>query len=80
MMATAACGGGDTGNDDPNAKVTLSYAVWDKNQVPAMQQLATAFTAENPNITIDVQLTPWETYWTKMKAAATGAPRPTSSG
>ncbi len=76
MMATAACGGGDTGNDDPNAKVTLSYAVWDKNQVPAMQQLATAFTAENPNITIDVQLTPWETYWTKMKAAATGGAAP----
>ncbi len=41
-----------------------------------MQQLATAFTQENPNITIDVQLTPWETYWTKMKAAATGGAAP----
>jgi multiple sugar transport system substrate-binding protein len=76
LVSTTACGSGDTGSDDPNAKVTLSYAVWDKNQVPAMQQLATAFTQENPNITIDVQLTPWETYWTKMKAAATGGAAP----
>jgi multiple sugar transport system substrate-binding protein len=77
MMATAACGSGDdSGSDDTNAKVTLSYAIWDKNQVPAMQQLASAFTKENPNITIDVQLTPWETYWTKLKAAATGGAAP----
>lgn len=77
MMAIAACGSGDkSGSDDTNAKVTLSYAVWDKNQVPAMQQLASAFTKENPNITVDVQLTPWETYWTKLKAAATGGAAP----
>jgi multiple sugar transport system substrate-binding protein len=77
MMATAACGsGGNSGSDDPNAKVTLSYAIWDKNQVPAMQQLASAFTKENPNITVDVQLTPYETYWTKLKAAATGGAAP----
>jgi multiple sugar transport system substrate-binding protein len=77
MMTTAACGSGDSsGSDDTNAKVTLSYAIWDKNQVAAMQQLASAFTKENPNITVDVQLTPWETYWTKMKAAATGGAAP----
>ena len=77
IMATAACGsGGNSGSGDTNAKVTLSYAIWDKNQVPAMQQLAAAFTKENPNITVDVQLTPWETYWTKLKAAATGGAAP----
>ncbi|MEV6850268.1 sugar ABC transporter substrate-binding protein [Actinoplanes sp. NPDC051411] len=77
MMAIAACGSGDnSGSDDTNAKVTLSYAIWDKNQVPAMRQLASAFTRENPNITVDVQLTPYETYWTKLKAAATGGAAP----
>jgi multiple sugar transport system substrate-binding protein len=77
MMATAACSSGDdSGSNDTNAKVTLSYAIWDKNQVAAMQQLAASFTKENPNITVDVQLTPWETYWTKLKAAATGGAAP----
>jgi multiple sugar transport system substrate-binding protein len=77
IMNIAACGGGDhSGGDDPNAKVTLSYAVWDKNQVPAMRQLAATFTQQHPNITIDVQLTPWETYWTKLKAAASGGAAP----
>jgi multiple sugar transport system substrate-binding protein len=55
---------------------TAAYAVWDKNQVPTMQQLASAFTGQNPNIKVDVQLTPWETYWTKLKAAATGGAAP----
>jgi multiple sugar transport system substrate-binding protein len=77
IMATAACGSGDdSGSNDKNAAVTLSYAIWDKNQVAAMQQLASAFTKENPNIRVDVQLTPWETYWTKLKAAATGGAAP----
>jgi multiple sugar transport system substrate-binding protein len=76
MMTVAACGGGDDSGNDANAKVTVSYAVWDKNQVPAMQQLASSFTKDNPNITVDVQLTPWETYWTKLKAAASGGAAP----
>ncbi|MFI6078117.1 ABC transporter substrate-binding protein [Actinoplanes sp. NPDC051343] len=76
LMAAAACGNDDSGSGDPNAKVTLSYAIWDKSQIAAMQQLASAFTKENPNINVDVQLTPWETYWTKLKAAATGGAAP----
>ncbi|WP_067500408.1 sugar ABC transporter substrate-binding protein [Actinoplanes sp. TFC3] len=76
VAATAACGDDDSGRTDPNATVTLSYAVWDKNQVPAMQEIASAFTKQNRNIVVDVQLTPWETYWTKLKAAATGGTAP----
>ena len=74
-LTLAGCSGGDD-PADPNEKVTLTYAVWDNNQKPAMEQLATAFTAQHPNITIDVQLTPWEGYWTKLKAAATGGAAP----
>ena len=76
LAAATACGNDSGSNDDPNAKATLSYAVWDKNQVPAMQKLAADFTRSHPNITVKVQLSPWETYWTKMKAAATGGAAP----
>lgn len=76
LAAATACGNDSASNDDPNAKATLSYAVWDKNQVPAMEKLAADFHAKHPNITVNVQLSPWETYWTKMKAAASGGAAP----
>ena len=52
-------------------RITLSYAVWDNNQKPVMEELGKEFTRTHPNITINVQLTPWADYWTKLKAAAT---------
>ncbi|TQS45857.1 ABC transporter substrate-binding protein [Cryptosporangium phraense] len=75
LAASTACGGSKS-DDDPNAKATLSYAVWDKNQVPAMEKLAADFHQSHPNITVNVQATPWETYWTKLKAAASGGAAP----
>lgn len=56
--------------------VTLSYAVWDKNQVPIMEELASEFSKTHSKITIKVQLTPWDDYWTKLKAAVTGGSAP----
>lgn len=67
---------GDEGVDESAEPVTLSYAVWDANQEPIMNEIADAFSVENPNITIDVQLTPWADYWTKLQAAATGSAAP----
>ncbi|WP_236028182.1 ABC transporter substrate-binding protein [Paractinoplanes lichenicola] len=76
-LALSGCSGGD-GDDDGEAdgNVTLTYAVWDQNQKAAMQELAADFTRTHPTTTIDVQLTPWEGYWTKLKAAATGGAAP----
>lgn len=73
-IGVAGCGA-DSGNE-AGEKVTLSYAVWDKNQVPVMEELAAAFTKDNPDITINVQLTPWSDYWTKLRAAVTGGAAP----
>ena len=75
-LTLTACSGGDDKAADPNEKVTLTYGVWDVNQQPAMQELATAFTKTHPNVTVNVQLTPWEGYWTKLKAAVTGGAAP----
>ncbi|MEU7740657.1 sugar ABC transporter substrate-binding protein [Nonomuraea sp. NPDC049158] len=78
VLAVSAC---SAGGDEPGAaggqeKVTLSYAMWDNNQKPVMEELSKAFTATHPDITVNVQLTPWEGYWTKLKAAATGGAAP----
>ena len=76
VLATSVAGCGNDGGSGDSGPATLSYAVWEKNQVPAMQQIAEAFTKTHPDIKVDVQLTPWETYWTKLKAAATGGAAP----
>ncbi|MFT4234680.1 MAG: sugar ABC transporter substrate-binding protein [Microbacterium sp.] len=76
---TACSGSGDSSGStsgDSDEKITLSYGIWDENQKPAMQEIADAFTAEHPNITIDIQVTPNKEYWTKLQTAASGGAAP----
>lgn len=61
---------------DTSGPVTLTYAIWDKNQEPGMRAIADAFEKKNPDIKIKVEITPWDQYWTKMEAAATGSSLP----
>lgn len=56
--------------------VNLTLGIWDVNQKPGMEQMVAAFTEKNPNIQVEVQVTPWDEYWTKMEAAATGGVLP----
>ncbi|WP_235045220.1 extracellular solute-binding protein, partial [Microbacterium maritypicum] len=37
-----------------------------------MEDIAAAFTKENPNVTIDIQVTPYKEYFTKLQTAASG--------
>jgi multiple sugar transport system substrate-binding protein len=79
VLTVSACGGGNesgAASDSGQEKVTLSYAAWDVNQKPVMEDLAKEFTRTHPNIAVNVQLTPWLDYWTKLKAAATGGAAP----
>lgn len=76
MSVTLLVGCGDSESADPSAKgegpVTLTFGLWNKSQEPVMRQIADAYEKENPNVKIDIQLTPWGQYWTKLEAAATG--------
>ncbi len=56
--------------------VTLRYALWNQNQVPAMEQIVAAFKQSNPNIDVAIELTPFDQYWTKLEAGATGGSAP----
>ena len=68
VLALSGCS--SQGSDDPNAKVTLSYAIWDSNALDAYKETANAFEKEHPNITINVQALPWDQYWTKLQTQA----------
>lgn len=51
-------------------KVKISFALWDEVQKPVFDTLVKQFNEENPDIEVEVQLTPWSQYWTKLDAAA----------
>lgn len=88
VFGLAACGGdgngsgdgttGATGTSDASSgeAVTLQYWLWDDTQQPLYQQCADDFTAENPNINIEITQTAWGQYWSNLttQIAAGSAP------
>jgi multiple sugar transport system substrate-binding protein len=54
------------------AQTTLTYAIWDNNQLPAHEQIVEAFQAEHPDIQVKIEVVPWESYWEKIQTAAAG--------
>lgn len=84
MLLLQACSDGSGSGDSPAAadkggegdKVTITYAMWDKNMQPAYEEIIRKFQDANPNIEVKLELTPWEQYWVKMEAAATGSALP----
>jgi len=70
MLALMLAGCGES--SQANQSVTLRYAIWDKNQAPAMQQIVTEFKKTHPNINVQIEVTPSAQYWTKLETAVTG--------
>jgi multiple sugar transport system substrate-binding protein len=77
-LAAAACGGsgsaagGSGAAKSESGPVTISYAIWEAPQLATMKQIAAKFHEENPKITVNIQLTPWEQYWTKLQTSLKG--------
>ena len=57
-------------------RARIGYGVWDKDQVPAMQQVVDEFRKEHPEIEVDIQLTPFSTYWTRLQTSIVGGGAP----
>ncbi|PJJ73159.1 multiple sugar transport system substrate-binding protein [Diaminobutyricimonas aerilata] len=71
------CSGGNAGGgsseysapeEDLSAKIT--YGLWDQNQVPAIEENIEAFNEIYPNIEVNVNVTPYGEYWTKLQTQA----------
>ncbi len=65
------CGGA---KEDEN--ITIKYALWDSTQAPIYRELADEFEKQNPGIKVEIELTPFQQYWTKLEAATTGGQMP----
>lgn len=76
------CSGTKTTGKDVTNKVSssekakITFGIWDVAQEKGMKSLVEKFNETNPNIQVEVQVTPWEEYWTKLEAAATGGEMP----
>lgn len=79
-LGMTGCGGQANNSNGANSggeeKVKLTFGIWDKIQEDGMKSLVEKFNEKNPNIEVEVQVTPWDEYWTKMEAAATGGELP----
>lgn len=53
----------------------LIVAIWDTNQEPGLTQIIADFTAAT-GIEAEIQVTPWDQYWTMLEAGATGGALP----
>lgn len=69
------CGGNQSGAA-ADGNVNLTFQIWDVAQRDGMQAMCDAYTAQHPNVKIEVQVTSWNEYWTKLEAAATSGQMP----
>ena len=70
------CGGGNQSGAAADGSVNLAFQIWDVAQRDGMQAMCDAYTAQHPNVKIEVQVTSWNEYWTKLEAAATSGQMP----
>ncbi|MFI7613696.1 ABC transporter substrate-binding protein [Nonomuraea terrae] len=75
-LAVLAAGCGSSGESAADGQVTITYAIWDKNDQPSTEKVIAAFQQANPGVTVKLELTPWEQYWTKLQTAASGGVTP----
>ena len=73
-LVAAGCGGGDGASEGEGG--TLRYAYWGPNQTQAMEKIAAEFEKENPGVDVQLELTPFKQYFTKLQTATTGGQAP----
>lgn len=73
MGASLLAGGMVASADDV---VTIRYGIWDSNQEPTLREIADKFEEENPNIKVEIELTPFKEYFTNLETSATGGSAP----
>lgn len=80
-LALAACSptGDQTGTPSGSTSSTaepadlsgdITYMFWNRTQQPAIEQEISEFNKQYPDVTVTLDLTPWDTYWTKLQTLA----------
>lgn len=80
MTTLTACGGGKTsdkgnGGNTSQSSDKLVVAIWDKNQLEGLEKITDDFSKET-GIDVEIQVTPWDQYWTMLEAGGSGGELP----
>lgn len=71
LLLAGCSSGGEAISDSELAtkdtKATIDYAIWNAAQQSGMEKVIAAFNEEYPNITVQLQVTPFEQYFTKLQ-------------
>ncbi len=74
-LALTACGGSGSQSQGGDSGKPLTVAIWDNNQLPGLKEIIGDFTAET-GIEVEIQMVPWDQYWTLLEAGAQGGDLP----
>ncbi|WP_371404739.1 sugar ABC transporter substrate-binding protein [Kribbella sp. NBC_00662] len=66
VLALAGCGSSNDAGSSGGGKVELVYRLWDEQQEVGYKTVFAEFTKENPDITVRMEVLPWDQYWTKL--------------
>jgi multiple sugar transport system substrate-binding protein len=76
-LVAAGCSGGDSAAAPAeyaapaeDLTATITYGLWDQSQVAAVEESIAGFNEIYPNITVNVSVTPFSEYWTKLQTQA----------
>ncbi|QFR01931.1 sugar ABC transporter substrate-binding protein [Streptomyces phaeolivaceus] len=73
LSLVTGCAQGDGTGASSN---TVTYWLWDANQVPAYQACAKGFAKENPGLKVRITQLGWSDYWTKLTAGFIAGTQP----
>jgi multiple sugar transport system substrate-binding protein len=67
-LLLTACGGGNAAQSGSNTPVTISMMMWgDPAELEVWNQIVADFHQADPTITVKVEVSDWDSYWTKVK-------------
>ncbi|MCH6267258.1 ABC transporter substrate-binding protein [Neobacillus citreus] len=77
LLGLAGCSDSDKASSDAkDGKVEITYGIWDKKQLPAIEDIIKLFNEKYPNIKVKTEITPYGQYFQKLETAATGGALP----
>lgn len=76
-LSMVACGNerGENKESKKSSSDGLQVAIWDDNQQPGLSEILSDFT-EKTGIKAEIQVIPWDSYWTLLEAGAKGGDLP----
>jgi multiple sugar transport system substrate-binding protein len=75
-LALVALTGCARGQSAGSASDTVTYWLWDTNQLPAYQACARGFEKQNPGLHVQITQLGWDDYWTKLTASFIAGTQP----